>query len=107
MVIKALEFKKEDGTNIIIYVSLYNDFYGAIEWRIDDIQYNPVGKIKWLWLNKTFDESSEYRRLEIEEREQFKMNKYIEFVGKERVIEAFLSAWEKLKPSLPDVYINL
>ena len=55
------------------------------------------------YFSETFCEDWDYRKLNREERITYIMRKYEEFVGRDKIEEAVLKAWELLKPNLNEI----
>lgn len=104
MQIKALQFKKEDKTEVAIYVCLCDNMSDR-EWRIDDIRYREFRKRNWVSLRKSFIDSCDYRRLSMHDRKIYESKKYIDFVGADRLREAIMNAWKQLKPDVENMFL--
>lgn len=74
------------------------------EWRIDDIRYREFKKRNWKSLEKSFSDSYDYRRLSMDDRRKYEMQKYIEFVGEDKLKEAIIKAWEQIKPDVERIF---
>ena len=103
MQIKALQFKKEDKTEVAIYIYFYESVSDR-EWRIDDIRYREFKKRSWKSLEKSFSDTYDYRKLSMDERRKYEMQKYIEFVGEDKLKEAIMNAWEQIKPDVERIF---
>ena len=106
MQIKALQFKKEDKTEVAIYV-YFCEGMSDREWRIDDIRYMEFRKRNWISLSKSFADSYDYRRLSMYDRKIYELKKYIDFVGADRLKEAIMNAWEQLKPDVENMFSDI
>lgn len=106
MQIKALQFKKEDKTEVAIYVYFYESVSDR-EWHIDDIRYREFKRRSWKSLKKSFSDSYDYRRLSMGDRRKYEMQKYIEFVGEDKLKEAIMNAWEQLKPDVENMFSDI
>ena len=94
MTIETDEFKKEDGTTCVVRVI----FTDKNEWRIADIKYKEKRQREWRYLEYSFRNLYEYRRLDMEERREYVNKVFTDFIGKERVLWAYKNAWQKIKP---------
>lgn len=103
MRIKALQFKKEDKTEVAIYVYFYKSMCDR-EWRIDDIMYREFRKRNWKSLGNSFRDDYDYRRLSMPDRQKHEIKKYIEFVGEDKLKEAVINAWEQIKPDTEKIF---
>lgn len=103
MQIKALQFKKEDKTEVAIYVYFYESVSDR-EWRIDDIRYREFRKRNWNSLYNSFESDYDYRRLSVSDRKKYELQKYIEFVGEDKLKEAIMNAWEQIKPDVESIF---
>jgi hypothetical protein len=98
---KAYNFKKEDKTEIAIYISLVDNYsMSSYYWRIDDIEYKPFRKRKWQSYRHDITDCYKYRSMDYSDRETYLNKKYEEFVGKDAIIKAYIAAWESLKPDI-------
>ena len=102
MRIEALQYRTENKQDIIIVVDFYGTF-PKIVWRIADIKYKTSRERKYRYFSKTFCEDWDYHKLNREERIAYTMRKYEEFVGRDKIEEAVLKAWELLKPNLNEI----
>ena len=102
MRIEALKYRNENNQDIIIIVDFY-DLSSKIVWRIADIKYKTSRQKIYRYFSETFCEDWDYRKLNCEERITYIMRKYEEFVGRDKIEEAVLKAWELLKPNLNEI----
>lgn len=63
-----------------------------------DVNVYRCDKGKRTWRGCYDEQSYEYRRLSIEDRQGFKFQKQKEFVSDEEIIQAQMVIWNKLKP---------
>ena len=105
MRIDALKYRTEDNQDIIIVVDLQVG-YGYQNnniWQITDIRYKSARQRKYTYLSTTIRDRYEYRQLDQKEREQYVKEKYIEFVGEDKLKEAVMEAWKSIKPDLENL----
>jgi len=102
MRIEALKYRTDDKQDIIIVVGFYESHMKTV-WKIDDIKYKTSRQREYKYYSNTFRDNYEYRRLETEERDNYRMQKYIEFVGKDKLNEAVMAAWQMMKPDLENI----
>lgn len=105
MRIDALKYRTEDNQDIIIVVDLQIG-YGYQNnniWQIVDIGYKSSRQRKYTYLSTTIRNRYEYRQLDQKEREQYVKEKYIEFVGEDKLKEAVIEAWKSIKPDLENI----
>ncbi len=109
MRIDALKYKTESGQDIIIVVDLIIG-YGYQNnniWRVADIGYKSSRQRKYSYLSTEIRDRYEYRKLDQEEREQYVKEKYIEFVGIEKIKEAVLEAWKSIMPNIENLSFTI
>lgn len=104
MNIESPEFKKDDRTRFVVRLYLYLDCKN-IKYRIYDIMYCEHRKRTWKSLESSFRDSWDYRQLDQKERRIYEIRKYIEFVGKEKLEEAIIQAWENMKPNIEEILL--
>ena len=97
--IEALKYRTEDKQDIIIIVD-FVDNYGEFVWRIADIKYKTSRQREYRYYSTSFRDDYSYRKLDINERKEYIMKKYEEFVGRDKMNEAVMAAWEMIKPNL-------
>lgn len=102
MRIEALKYRTEDKNDIIIYVEFLLD-YSKSEWRIADIKYKSSRQKTYRYYSDTFKDSYNYRLLGMEDRRKYAYEKFEEFVGRDKLEEAIMSAWESFKPNLEEI----
>ena len=102
MNIESPEFKKEDGTRLRVQLYLYLD-YKDIKYRISDTRYCEPRKRTWKSLETSFRDNFDYRQLKQDDRRKYEIKKYVEFVGRDVLKEAIISAWESLKPDVDGI----
>jgi len=105
MRIDALKYRTENNQDIIIVVDLQVG-YGYQNnniWQIVDIGYKTSRQRKYTYLSTTIRDRYEYRQLDQKGREQYVKEKYIEFVGEDKLKEAVMEAWESIKPDLENL----
>ena len=106
MRIEALKYRTEEKMDIIIYVDFYFDCSTKpVNWKIGDIAYKMSRRKKYTYLSENFSDDYEYRGMELRERREYALKKFYEFVGKEKIQEALISAWESLKPDIENIDI--
>ena len=81
-------------------------FYRKPEWRIADIKYKTSRQRNYNRLSETFRDSYDYRKLDMNERGNYAIKKFEEFVGKDKLEEAIIAAWESLKPNLEEISVG-
>lgn len=104
--IETPSFKTEDKTEIIIIVGC-NSEYNGIFWCIEDIKYRKYRQRQFRYMSKEFRDLYEYGRLDSDEREEYAYRKYEEFVGKERLQEALMYAWNMIKPNQDNIFARI
>lgn len=105
MRIDALKYKTEDNQDIIIVVELMIG-YGYQDkkiWRVADIGYKSSRKRKYSYLSNEIRDKYEYRKLNGKERESYIKEKYIEFVGIDKIEEAVMAAWNSIIPNTEEL----
>lgn len=102
MIIYSPEFRKEDGTRVIVHLYIHEE-YGKIKFRIYDIRYCEPRKRTWKSFEASFRDNFDYRQLSRDDRRKYEIEKYISFVGKEKLEEAIMRAWESLKPDVNEI----
>ena len=102
MDVESREFKKEDGTRVRVQLYMFFE-YKDIRYRISDIRYCEPRKRTWKSLEASFRNNWEYRQLNQNERQEYEIEKYIAFVGKDMLKEMIMSAWELLKPDVDGI----
>lgn len=102
MRIEALQFKKPDKTEVKIYVCAIEN-YGFLQWSISDIAYREFRGRTWKSLEKLISNEIQYRGMSNEEKTKYKMQKYIDFVGKGKLSEALYLAWESIEPDFDKI----
>lgn len=105
MRIESLKYRTEDKNDVIIIVNFYNDYKNPC-WQIADIKYKTSRQREYRYYSYTFRDSWEYRRLDLDERREYALNKYEEFVGKEKLQEAVMIAWEMIKPDINNIEVG-
>lgn len=114
MIIESTEFRKEDGTRVVIILNI-SEYYEKtdkkilkkIRYQIHDIRYREPKKRIWKSFKLSFIDNFDYRQLDQEDRRKYEIEKYIEFVGKEQIEKTIMSTWEKLtqymKPNINEI----
>lgn len=105
MRINALQYRTEDKQDIIIQVDFYGE-YSKPTWRIAEIKYKTSRQREYRYFTYTFRDDWDYRRLDLDGRKEYAMKKFEEFVGRDKLNEAVMSAWEMIKPNLDDVTVG-
>lgn len=105
MVFDTPEFKKADGTRFKVKIYMCADYKDA-QYRIYDIWYCEPKKRKWKSFGESFRNNFDYRKLDQLESHKYEIKKYIEFVGKDKLEEAIMSAWESLRPNVNDILLE-
>ena len=108
MRIDALKYRTEDKQDIIIVVDFVNGvgYMNCDNWRIADIGYKTSRQKTYRYLSSTIRESWDYRKLNIEERDEFVLKKYIDFVGEEKLKKAIIAAYKSLEPNLEKLDVS-
>lgn len=99
MRIEALKYRTEDKQDIIIIVDFYDNYMNPL-WRIADIKHKTSRQREYRYLSASIRDDWNYRKLDREERWDYVMKKYEEFVGREKLEEAVELAWKSLRPDL-------
>lgn len=109
MRIDALKYRTEDNRDIIIVIDLQVG-YGYQNnniWRIADIGYKNSRQRKYTYLSTEIRDRYEYRKLDQKEREQYIKEKYIEFVGIDKIEEAVMTAWKSIIPNMENLSFTI
>jgi len=89
-------FKREDGTQVNVLVTLVVESYrNEHKYRVD-VEYRPKGKKKWLPTTNSDDYT--WRALNFEARERHNFYLYLEYTTEQEIQEVALELWEQLKP---------
>lgn len=99
MRIDALKYRTEDKQDIIIIVQFFENFQYH-KWRIADIKYKTSRQREYRCLSASFRDNWDYCRLDPEEKSDYVMKKYEEFVGRDKLEEAVEAAWKSIRPDL-------
>ena len=106
MRIEALKYRTEDNNDIIIYVN-FREGYGIKDcWTIADIHYKTSKQRNYRVFSHTFRDLYEYRHLDYDKRDEYKIKKFEDFVGKEKLQEALMAAWNLLKPDMENISVG-
>ena len=105
MRIEALKYRTEDKNDIIICVDVY-DNYGELGWKIADIKYKTSRQRNYRYYSEIFRDSYDYRKLDMQERKNYALKKFEDFVGRDKLEEAIIAAWESFKPNLDEISAN-
>lgn len=105
MRIDALQYRTEDKQDIIIVVDFYEDYKNP-RWRIVEIKYKTSRQREYRYFTYTFRDDWDYRRLDLESRKEYVMKKFEEFVGRDKLNEAVMSAWQMLKPDFDNITVG-
>lgn len=103
MRIEALCFKRKDKTEVKIYIGLRDNYSRSAEWVLEDVYYRPYRKREFRSLWRELSDDYQYRHMSYEEKGEAKRRELINFVGIDKVKEAFLAAWEQIKPNVEDL----
>ena len=105
MRIDALKYRTEDNQDIIIVVELMIGYVYQDKkiWRVADIGYKSSRKRKYTYLSTEIRDKYEYRKLSQEERESYIKEKYVEFVGVDKIEEAVIAAWKSIMPNTEEL----
>ena len=109
MRIDALKYRTEDNQDIIIVVELTIG-YGYQNnniWRIADIGHKSSKQRKYTYLSTEIRDRYEYRKLNQEERGLYIKEKFIEFVGVDKIEEAVLAAWKSIIPNTENLSYSI
>ena len=106
MRIEALKYRTEDNNDIVIYVDFSFNYVGKGCWNIAEIKYKTSRQRNYRVFSQTFRDLYEYRRLDYDKRNEYKLKKFEEFVGKEKLQEALMAAWEMIKPDVENISIG-
>ena len=109
MRIDALKYRTEDNQDIIIVVELMigYGYQNNIIWRVADIGHKSSRQRKYTYLSTEIRDRYEYRKLDQEEREVYIKEKYIEFVGMDKIEEAVMAAWKSIMPNAENLSYNI
>lgn len=105
MRIDALQYRTKDKQDIIIVVELMIEYgYGNRGiWRVADIRYKSSRQRKYTYLSNEIRNECEYKKLNQEERELYIKEKYIGFVGADKIEEAVMAAWKSIIPNVENL----
>ncbi len=108
MRIDALKYRTENNQDIVIVVEFVNGvgYLNCNNWRIADIGYKTSRQRNYRYLNSDIRNNWDYRKLDIEERDDFVLKKYIEFVGEEKLKEAIVAAYKSIEPNLEKLDVS-
>lgn len=106
MRIEALKYRTEDNNDIVIYVNFLDSYVGKERWEIADIHYKTSKQRNYRIFSHTFRDLYEYRHLDYDKRDEYKIKKFEDFVGKEKLQEALIAAWEMIKPDIENISIG-
>ena len=102
MRIDALKYRTEDKQDIIIVVEFYTNYRNP-EWRIAEIKYKTSRQREYRWFTDSFKDEYSYRRLSMEDRQKYALEKFESFVGREKLEEAVETAWRNIRPDLGNI----
>lgn len=105
MRIDALQYRTEDKQDIIIVVDFYEDYRKPV-WRVVEIKYKTSRQREYRYFTYTFRDNWEYRSLDLDERKEYVMKKFEEFVGRDKLNEAVMAAWQMLKPDFDNITVG-
>ena len=103
MIQATKEFKREDGKKYEI-TAKYATFglpYDKSDWDIN-VYYKNKGQRDWRAIFNTTD--FDYRKLSTTERQQYTLNRYLEHVTKEEIMQVCELAWQSIKPTPEQVF---
>ena len=100
--IDALKYRTEDKQDIIIVVEFYTN-YRKPEWRIAEIKHKTSRQREYRWFTDSFKDEYSYRRLSMEDRQKYALEKFESFVGREKIEEAVEAAWKSIRPDLGNI----
>lgn len=90
--------KKEDGTKYQIQVDYMTGYGSGNRWILRDIIYTPPRKRTSQYLKKELENDTRGRNYTWEEREKIIKKGLVEFVGIDEINNAFMEAYEHMKP---------
>lgn len=106
MRIEALKYRTDDNNDIIIWVNFRDGYIKEERWEIAEIQYKTPKQRNYRVFSHTFRDLYEYRHLDYDKRDEYKLKKFEEFVGKEKLQEALIAAWQMMKPDIESISIG-
>ena len=107
MRIEALKYRTEDDNDIVIYVNFLDSYVGKEHLEIAEIQYKTSKQRNYRVFSHTFKDSYEYRHLDYDKRNEYKLKKFEEFVGREKLQEALIAAWKMIRPNVENISIGV
>lgn len=103
MRIECPKFKKPDGTECYIVISIISD-YSTINsdnlFRFEDVMYRNPPKRKWASLEREISAKLQHSRYNYDERHKIKSSQMKECVGEQALKNAMNYAWQYIKPSI-------
>lgn len=93
-------YKDKNKCHIYLIVGL--DMDNAQPWFIKTVMYRPFNMKKWRDLREEIEDDFEYRVLDRDTKKMELNRRFLEFVGEEKINEAFEYAWKALRPKLKD-----
>lgn len=101
--IKALEFKNENGDTISIYGELFIESIGSVkvDYRIVNIGIIPYRKRKERFLASSIKDRYDYRNLpyDSKEREQYIRDEMLKYVSSEQLDVAVKNIYKMIEPT--------
>jgi hypothetical protein len=89
-----IEKVREDGTKLELRIRI-----SEREFILEDIGVKPKGKRKFTYTcGSSMTNDYSYRKLSMEDRRKYELNKMLEVCPVELINEALLEAWQQIKP---------
>lgn len=88
--------KESYKAKIRVDVNTYG--YTTFNYRISSVEILPKGKRKWITLGASIRDDYSYRILDIDGRNQYAKEKYLQYVTWEEICAALNYAHEQMKP---------
>ena len=104
MRIEALQFKKEDKTEVKIIIGFISELHTQNRWKVVDVLYRPYRKRNFISLMYELSNDFRYCGMSHAENDKAKEKALIDFVGMDKIEEACMSAWEELKPDVSTLF---
>lgn len=89
--------KESYKVKICVEINTYG--YASLNYRILGVEILPKGKRKWITLGDSIKDEFSYRKLDIDGRNQFAKEKYLQYVTWEEICAAVDYAYEQIKPN--------
>ena len=100
--VKTPMFRDHNKNSYYLIVKMEKNYSDDIKWAVYDIMHRPFKAKSWHSLKSKIEDDYDYRCLNVDQRIVEKQRRFLEFVGEDRIKEAFEYAWNVLKPNFED-----